>query len=82
MYKQATAAQLQALNKKVKADNVALTTLKANDESLTGYKISADPKVKTTVIVYKQRKVTKVFVNFDAKKDAAALKSAIADASK
>jgi hypothetical protein len=80
MFQNETPERLEAMNKAVKADNVALTLLKNDDEALQGYKIN--PEAKNTVIVYKQRKATAVFPNFDPKKDAARLQQAIADATR
>lgn len=80
MFQNETPQRLQAMNKVEKADNVALTLIKNDDEALHGYKIS--PEAKNTVIVYKMRKATAVFPNFDPKKDAGRLQQAIAEATK
>lgn len=67
---------LTQLNKTLHLDDVGLTMLKGgNDEALKGYSI--DTQNKTTVLVYKNRKVTASFVNYDAKKDAAKLEAAL-----
>lgn len=59
---------MKELNSAEKADNVGLALLKGkSDESLQGYKISTDPSVKNTVIVYRNRKATAVFVNWTPK---------------
>lgn len=66
------------MNQAEKADNVGLALLKGTqDESLAGYKINTDPTVKNTVIVYKDRKASAVFVNWTPK-EADQLKAAIA----
>lgn len=80
MFQNETPARLQAFNKAEKADNVALTILKNDDEALQGYKIN--PAAKNTVIVYKERKATAVFPNFDPKKDGKRLQEAIANVAK
>lgn len=62
------AKHLKDLNAAEKADNVGLALLKGkNDESLQGYKINTDPSVKNTVIVYRNRKASAVFVNWTPK---------------
>ena len=67
---------LTQLNKTLHLDDVGLTTLKGgNDEALKGYSI--DTRNRTTVLVYKQRKVTASFVNYEAKRDAAKLQAAL-----
>ena len=70
--------ELTQLNKTLHLDDVGLTTLKGgSDEALKGYSI--DTKNKTTVLVYKNRKVTASFVNYDASKDAVKLEAALDD---
>ena len=67
---------LKKLNSDLKLNGVGLTMLKGPDDpALKDYSINT--KNKTTVIVYKNRKVTASFVNYDAKKDAAKLQAAI-----
>lgn len=67
---------LAKLNRDLKIDGVALTLLSGPDDpALQGYSINT--KNKSTVIVYKNRKVTASFVNYDAKKDAAKLQEAL-----
>ena len=67
---------LKKLNSDLKLDGVGLTMLKGpTDPALHDYSINT--KNKSTVIVYKDRKVTASFVNYDAKKDAAKLQQAI-----
>ncbi len=62
------AAHLKQLNSAEKADNVGLALLKGkSDEAIGGYKINTDPSVKNTVIVYRNRKASAVFVNWTAK---------------
>lgn len=69
---------LTQLNKTLHLDDVGLTMLQGpKDEALKGYFI--DTRNKTTVLVYKNRKVTASFVNYDAKKDAARLQAALDD---
>lgn len=82
LFVQDTPDHLKELNKAEMADNIGLALLKGTqDESLAGYKINTDPAVKNTVIVYKQRKASAVFVNWTPK-EAQQLKAAIADVSK
>ena len=79
---QDTPEHLKELNRTEKADNIGLALLKGSqDESLPGYKISTDPAVKNTVIVYKDRTTSAVFVNWTPK-EADRLKAAIADVTK
>ena len=67
---------LEKLNSTLKIDGVGLTLLKgSSDPALQDYAI--DTHHKTTVIVYKNRRVTASFVNYDAKKDEAKLKEAL-----
>ncbi len=62
------APHLKELNSAEKADNVGLALLKGkNDEAISSYKINTDASVKNTVIVYRNRKATAVFVNWTPK---------------
>jgi hypothetical protein len=83
LFVQDDAQHLKELNAAEKADNVGLALLKGpSDESLRGYKINTDPSVKNTVIVYRNRKATAVFVNWTPKetdKLNAAISSAVND---
>ncbi|MBS2037929.1 hypothetical protein JST97_23285 [bacterium] len=83
LFVQDDAQHLKALNTAEKADNVGLALLKgANDEAIAGYKISTAPEVKNTVIVYRNRKATAVFVNWtpsDSDKLNAAISAAVND---
>jgi protocatechuate 3,4-dioxygenase, beta subunit len=63
-----TAKTLADVAEKNKLQNVALTWLDKNSESVTTYKVNTDSQVKNTVLVYKNRKVTTKFVNFQADK--------------
>lgn len=82
MFVQDTPEHLKELNKAEKADNIGLALLKGpQDESLAGYKISTDAAVKNTVIVYRDRKASAVFVNWTPK-EADQLKAAIAEVNK
>ena len=65
----ASLAKVQALSK------VALTWVPKNSEALELYKIN--PEARTTVLVYKDRQVTRKFVNIDVEKDMKALDAAI-----
>ncbi|MFN8612091.1 MAG: hypothetical protein U0931_31390 [Vulcanimicrobiota bacterium] len=80
LFVQDDAAHLRELNSAEKSDNVGLALLKgASDEAIQGYKISTDPGVKNTVIVYRNRKATAVFVNWTPK-DSDRLNAAISAA--
>ena len=48
---------------KVDADGVAIAVIEKNNEALKAYKINLDSSVKNTVIIYKNWKVEKTFVN-------------------
>ncbi len=61
-----------------KYGDLSIATLSTDDHGIKDYKVSLDPKVKNTVIVYKGRKVTAKFVNLtDSKEDMAKLEAAI-----
>jgi protocatechuate 3,4-dioxygenase beta subunit len=62
-------ANLKAIASRVKLQNVALTWLTPNNEALKAYSIN--PEAKTTVLVYKNRRVMDKFV--DMKGDEAGL---------
>lgn len=83
LFVQDDAAHLKQLNTAEKSDNVGLALLKgASDEAIGGYKINTDASVKNTVIVYRNRKATAVFVNWtpkDTDKLNAAISSAVND---
>jgi selenocysteine lyase/cysteine desulfurase len=67
---------LEKLNRDLKIDGVALTLLKGpKDPALESYSVNTQNR--TTVIVYKNRKVTASFVNYNDKKDAARLQQAL-----
>lgn len=72
-----TPTQLKELHKKLNLGDLALCLIPKEEKASTmkGYKIN--PKAKSTVIVYKDRKVTRTFTNYDPAKDAKALKEAI-----
>lgn len=65
LFTQASAADVEKLAASVKADGVALCTLKGpEDEAITKYGINVkDPSVKSTAIVYKDRLVTANLIN-------------------
>jgi hypothetical protein len=71
------ASELKALNKKLKADSIALALIPKKDlkETLGLYKINESAK--STVLVYLNREIKAKIVNFDAKKDSEKLKEAI-----
>lgn len=61
-----------------KYGTLSIATLSTSDSGVRAYKVSLDPQVKNTVIVYKGRKVTAKFVNLTASDDdIAKLKAAI-----
>ena len=64
-----------------KAKSVHIALMPTDSNSVKSYKISLDPKVKNTILVYKEKKVVAKFVNLTAsKKDQEKLKAAIAKA--
>ena len=72
-----TPEQLKALNKELKADNVALALIPKADKKETLELYDIDPKAESTVIVYKSRTVTKTFTNFKDNKHGKSLRNAI-----
>lgn len=72
------ANHLKALDQKQKADNIGLCLLKGpEDEAVRSYSINTDAKVRNTVLLYKNRKVARVFINLDPEKDAARFNGAV-----
>ncbi len=70
------AEKLKTFNQKFKVDQVGLALLNgAEDPALSLYQVKTSNA--TTVVVYKDRKVTASFVNYQAKRDAAKLKEAL-----
>lgn len=64
LFTTASAAEVEKLASSVKADGVALCTLKGpQDEAITKYGISLEESVKSTAIVYKDRLVTANLIN-------------------
>jgi protocatechuate 3,4-dioxygenase beta subunit len=68
-------SELARLAKAEALSKVALTWVPGNSDALELYKIN--PEAKTTVLVYKNRRVTEKFVNIDVEKDIKALNEAI-----
>lgn len=73
--------QLKALNKKLKADNIALALIAPNakDDTLKLYKVNK--KAKSTVFVYLNREIKAKWVNYDPKTDSKDFKKAISKVS-
>lgn len=83
LYVKATPEELKAINRDAQADNIGLALLQGpSDPALKDYNINPDPKVKNTVIVYKNRKTSSVLVNFRPGKDDEKLKQAIEEVCK
>lgn len=71
--------KLTALADKLKAHHICLTTLSSRDRGVSDYKVSLDPSVKSTIMLYRNRKVMAKEVNLLADdKGLAQLKSDIA----
>ena len=73
-------AQIKALNKKLKTDNISLSLITDEERksTLKGYKINS--KAKSTIMLYVTRQVKSRMVNFEkGAKDENALKKAIKD---
>lgn len=67
--------ELAQLAKAESLSKLALTWVPSDSDALDLYKIN--PEAKTTVLVYKNRRVTEKFVNLDVEKDMKALNAAI-----
>lgn len=75
--------QLKSLNIELRASSVALTTLQPNDPGVEANQINLAPKIKNTVFVYKNRKVTAKWVDFSSSSESLkALEKAITSATK
>lgn len=70
----------EVVGKQTKTNNVAITRLSTKDQGVSGYKINLDKEVKNTVMVYKDRKISKTFVNLTPDKEGLAQLRAAIDA--
>lgn len=69
-------ADLKKLNKELKADNIALTTVDGlRADGMRKYNVN--PAAKSTVFLYRDRTVKAKIVNYNAKSDAKTLSSKI-----
>jgi protocatechuate 3,4-dioxygenase beta subunit len=75
--------KLTEVAQKHNLNSVSLTWLDKSSASVSQYKVNTDSKVKNTVLVYKDRKVTSKFVNLEANKNGMKeLNAAVAEVTK